>query len=602
MKKSVWSIALLCCFASAYPQITDNKYLDATKFASGSGWSIGIKRFDADITLDSTVMYKEKYPMQIKQYRVAGFYAVLNGVLYNSFLLPSVDSDSLTISISCKSQGLKKAYMVMSGINEQEKLLYSDTLSINGWDDWHTFSKNVSLRNVSMLELAIVFNGNDTLRFEKSKDEEFVSQQNLWLDRIEMKVGDKMITGYAMSASTAASLLPKVVFADDSLLTPTFEVPYKDTKIVTFGESVHGSATINEKVIQLLKHGIEYDNRRVILLETSLERMLYVNRFIQGDTAFHLDSIKVYFEQTLYADDKWFDFFSWLKKYNAQTDDKVWMLGIDYNVDYLSPLLDLFEYLATINRIALNSDIVECCKKLLHNRDKLEEILSFFQSHGCFVKELGLLESKIVEHSLQSLIQRSRQSVNPLTLRDDIMFNNLDFLLNLFSQVEDVKFGIYAHFGHANYSSLKNKIISDPPFGALAKQAYNDDYFTIGIFVGGGKTLNNDSGKLWKHTHLQVNSADTFEYWLSQIPGDAFYVPKDSLPSHLMRYRSIGNSPAEFFYLMNPSCRMDGALFMRESKPLKKATFEIDDNRGRFIFRFKKCLDESRREDFGKKL
>ena len=571
------------------------------EFAPGSSWSIGIKRFDADITFDSTAIYKEKYPMQIKQYRIAGFYAVLSGVLYSSFVLPSVDSDSLTISLSCKSQGLKKAYMVMSGISEEEKLLYSDTLSINGWDEWHTFSKNIPLRNVAMLELAIAFSGNDTLRFEKSEDEEFTSLQNLWLDRIEMKVGDKIITGDTMSSSTATFLLPKVVFADDSLLTPTFEAPYKDTKIVAFGESVHGSATINEEVIQLLKHGIEHDNRRVILLETSLEKMLYVNRFVQGDTAFHLDSVKVYFEQTLYTDDKWIDFFSWLKKYNMQTNDKVWMLGIDYNINYLSPLLDLFEYLATINRTALNLDIAEFCKKLLHNRNKLEELLSFYQSHDCFVNELGLLESKIVKHSLQSLIQRSGQRLNPLTLRDDVMFNNLDFLLNLFSQVEDAKFGIYTHFGHANYSSLKNKIISDPPFGALAKQAYGDDYFAVGIFVGEGKTLNNDNDKQWKYAHLQANSTDTFEYWLSQIPGDAFYVPKDFLPSHLMRYRSIGNSPTEFFYLMNPSCRMDGVLFMRESKPLKKATFEIDGDRDRFIFRFKKCLDESRREDFGKK-
>lgn len=588
-------------FVSAKSQTSEKNTLDAMNFALDGGWSVSVKRFDGDITYDSTAMYKGKYPMQIKQNRMAVFYAPLSGVIYNSFFLPSVDSDSLAISLTCKSQGLKKAYMVMSGISVEEKLLYSDTLSINGLNDWHTFSKNVPLRNVAMVEVAIAFKGNDTLRFVKSKDEEYVSQQNLWLDRIEMKVGDKMINEYAMPSPTVTPLLSKEVIPNDSLLSPTFDAPYKNTKIVAFGEAVHGSASIDNEVIQLLKHGIQNDNRRVILLEAPLEKMLYVNRFIQGDTAFHLDSVKVYFEQTLCSEDKWMDFFSWLKKYNAQTNEKVWMLGTDYDYDHLSSLLDLFEYLATVNRTALNPDIAECCKKLLHNRDKQEEILSFFQSHDCFVNELGLLESKIVEHSLQSLIERSSQQVNPLALRDGVMFNNLDFLFHLFSQAEDAKFGIYTHFGHANYSSLETKIISDPPFGVLAKQAYGDDYFTVGIFVGGGKTLNNDNGKQWKYAHLQANSVDTFEYWLSQIPGDVFYVPRDFLPSHLMRYRSIGNSPTEFFHLMNPTSRMDGALFMRESKPLRKSTLEIDGDRNRFILRFKKCLDESRREDFGKK-
>lgn len=180
-------------FVSAKSQTSEKNTLDAMNFALDGGWSIGLKRFDADITFDSTAMYKEKYPMQITQYCIAGLYAPLSGVIYNSFFLPSVDSDSLAISLTCKSQGLKKTYMVMSGISVEEKLLYSDTLSINGHNDWHTFSKNVPLRNVAMVEVAIAFKGTDTLRFVKSKDDEYVSLQNLWLDRIEMKVGDRMI-------------------------------------------------------------------------------------------------------------------------------------------------------------------------------------------------------------------------------------------------------------------------------------------------------------------------------------------------------------------------------------------------------------------------
>jgi len=46
---------------------------------------------------------------------------------------------------------------------------------------------------------------------------------------------------------------------------------------------------------------------------------------------------------------------------------------------------------------------------------------------------------------------------------------------------------------------------------------------------------------------------------------------------------------------------MDGALFIRETKPLKKASLDIVTEHFDFINRFKKCLDKSRELDFGKK-
>lgn len=107
-------------FVSAKSQTSEKNTLDAMNFALDGGWSVSVKRFDGDITFDSTAMYKGKYPMQIKQNRMTVFYAPLNGVLYNNFFLPFADSDSLTISLTCKSQGLKKTYMVMSGISVEE--------------------------------------------------------------------------------------------------------------------------------------------------------------------------------------------------------------------------------------------------------------------------------------------------------------------------------------------------------------------------------------------------------------------------------------------------------------------------------------------------
>lgn len=186
------------------------KLLDMMNFSEKSGWSIALKRFDARVQVDSSSLYKEKYPLQIKQYNIAGFYPILCGMLYNTFILPDVDSDSMTVSLTCKSQNLKSANLVMSGISENEKVLYSDTLSVNGYNDWHTYQKNVSLVDVAMMELNIVFAGKDTLRFLESKEDKIESQQNLWLDRINMKVGDKNIADCPILSSPDIVLSQKM--------------------------------------------------------------------------------------------------------------------------------------------------------------------------------------------------------------------------------------------------------------------------------------------------------------------------------------------------------------------------------------------------------
>jgi hypothetical protein len=591
MKNIVCFIVVLSIYTYVSAQVPDTQIMNCLNFVDIGTWKLDIARFDADSQIDSTVLYKGKYPMQIKQTSYSGFYAILRGGLYNIFPLPSVDSDSMSVSCTCKSQNLKRANLVISGISEREEILYSDTLSINGYEDWHTFHKEVSLRNVAMIKLSLGFTGIESGEFVKLRGEKKDGLQNLWIDRIEMKVNGKMIVDYyPVSRPACAPLSQNNVIVGDSLLSPIFESPFKSKKIVAFGESVHGSETINRKIIQLFRHGIENDDRRLILLELPLEKTLYLNRFVQGDIGFHVDNIKSYLEHTLYSDTAWTDFFIWLKEYNAGTKEKVWLLGIDHENEHLVTELDLFEYLTAINRTAPDYDITEFCKVLLKTRMKIEEKLLIFQSHDCFKNRLGSLESKIVEHCFQLIIQARSRPVLDFVLRDEMMFENLHFLYNHFSQ----KAVVYCHFGHACPSSIGIK----PSLGFLAKRVFGDDYFVVGIFVGGGKTLNNGKKGLTLSL-LRVNEIGTFEDWLSQVQRDEFYVSQVFLPSCLMRFREVGNLAIEVSGLMNPFCRMEGALFIKESKPLKK-NLEKETDSFRFINRYKRCLDESRKVDFGR--
>lgn len=113
-------------------------------------------------------------------------------------------------------------------------------------------------------------------------------------------------------------------------------------------------------------------------MELPLEKMLYVNRFVQGDSAFYIDSIRPYFDQSLYSEE-WVDFFVWLKEYNAKMKNKVWLLGIDYEYEYRFTELDLFEYLVAVNHTASNPYIAEFCRMLLlQEKDSNQKKYLFF--------------------------------------------------------------------------------------------------------------------------------------------------------------------------------------------------------------------------------
>ena len=77
MKNIVCFVIVLCTCTYIHSQTSRKKLLDMMNFSEKSGWSVALKRFDARIQVDSSSLYKEKYPLQIKQYNIAGFYPIL---------------------------------------------------------------------------------------------------------------------------------------------------------------------------------------------------------------------------------------------------------------------------------------------------------------------------------------------------------------------------------------------------------------------------------------------------------------------------------------------------------------------------------------------
>lgn len=579
--------SLYTCFAQQ--QNITKQVSDILSFTPEGEWKKG-KHAAFFMMIDSTQTYKNKHPVQCNQCYIGGVYFMLQGTIYNRLPLPVINEDSMEVSLTCKSQELKRGFLAINGIDEKEEVLYSDTLFFNNCKEWKTFRKNVSLCGVVLLGLTIGIRGNDTIFTAKKNVGRKKSIQNLWLDRIEMKVNGKNITDYTTYPFFAEPPLHK---EDIMMWSDSLPHSFRDKDIVAFGETVHGSENINCTMIRLFMNEIKYGGRKLILLELPLSKMLYVNRFVQGDSAFQIDKISSIIEFSLFSD-AWIDFFRWLKEYNSTTKEKVWILGTDFDVSaYLETELDLCEYLLTINRSLQNSQLRKFAQLILKSKEIHQESIAFFQSQNYFEKELGKQEAQLIQTCLQLIEKVKYEQLS----RDSLMFEQIQVMMELFSSHRPVKAMIYSHLMHVKYTSNNaDQSIISIPFGALCKQHYSDRFFTVGIFTDRGKTLNYHYLKKMEYCLLNQSKPGSLEYWLNQVPLDSFYVPHSLLPTKLLFSRSVGIAPNEMTEWINPSHQMDGILFIKESIPLQKKSLNVSKDNNTFIYRYKKCWDELKNE------
>lgn len=596
MKRCIFVVLIFTILYPCFAQCPIGETItNAINFSSCQTWKMGltssyIARFD------STMKYKNRHPILFSQnypralLGAKEMYLSLQGTMYDIFPLPVINADSVDVSFSCKSQNVKKIFLAIDGINKDEEKIYSDTIFAKCCDEWQSYEKKILSREVSLIRLTIGFNGKDTVYFTK-RNEPYKSIQNIWLDRIELKRnGQNIIDNSLYDCFPKSSLQAEDVMIWKDSLPLTLE----EKAIVAFGESVHGSESINQSMIRMLQHEIKCNKRKLILLEMPLTKMLYINRFIQGDDTFKIEHIKS--SIPTFLSDSWIDFFQWLKEYNSTAKEKVWMLGMDYDVvTILGPQMDLCEYVLTINRSLNNPYLKEFAQLLLTTDGEINNIqksTEFFLEHDCFKKELGKQESQIVYLCLRTIndvtLQRERGTV---ISRDMIMFAHVKELIEKLSFNNIIKTLIYAHLGHVKYGPINVlQPINTPPLGTLCKQFYNNHFCTVSIFIGRGKILSVSRGG-FEETLIKDPYVFSFEYWLDQCPLNCFYVPHSALPTNILFSRIIGTTSFEMIEWLNPSCRMEGVLYIKESTSLNK-TLNITNKSIPFIQRYKKCIDE----------
>lgn len=486
-----------------------------------------------------------------------------------AFLMPVIETAQvMEASLLCKNQGFDTVQVIFSSFNTYGDLLAKDTLKVQNRSDWHESTTIVHIKNVSYVHLTLEVKGNVSNVDKK-----------LWIDKMQLKVCGKCLFEYPLcnlenNYVLDTTRIVKLSFSNSSAFKKIQMLSAK--KIVALGESLHGSATLEESAIQIMKHRVLYCNCKLILLESPLEKILSINRFVLGDENFELDSIANNLDLSLYSENI-LDFIVWLREYNKNVQRKVYLLGMDASsTDPFLFATELFDYFYRINKTNMNASIKKFLWLILTDSNTaMGPILSSLKNDTDFKNNNDALEVKIIEHCWDDWIKVPDYK-NVDASRDSIMYSNVRFMTDLLCNSSETV-TLYSHLEHSCYD--KTHTITNYPqmsYGSLLKKDFGDDYCTIGLFAYQGEVLSIPNKQQMRSLKTKANfikyilepiQSNSLEHLLYKSNLDYLYASVSLLPYTQLYIRCVTNAK-QFVNIIHPMHYMDGIVFVKESEAI----------------------------------
>lgn len=522
-------------------------------------------------SLDSTILKNGKHPLLITQktFKEKKNTNIHCRIIY-SLLLPTINAAYMDISFTSKSQNLDKVLLTFTGIDSHGNKACADTLNATSTNEWSVFKRTTHLNNAVFSRFTIEIQGNNENL-----------EQNLWIDRITLQINGKELSDYALQDMNR-NFRPDI----NKIVPLSFSDPrgynlipeLKNKKIISIGESMHGSGTMAESALHIMKHRILHDNCKLLLFEMPLDTSLGINRFIQGDERFTLEDIAQCLDSYLYPESI-LDFFVWVKEYNKKAKKKVWVSGIDIpamDTNNFVSATNLFSYFYRINKNIINDKIKSFLFFTLINIHGLNDELPALINDTIFYKNNNPIELNIIEHWQKGWTHIKMPNL-VMAARDSLMYSNIRYMTDLICP-SDETVTIYSHLMHSCYNKAYTDYHgSDLSYGSLLRKEYMDDYFCIGLFAQQGETLivhESLSDYNWTILNfipctLQPVRKNSLEYLLQNTGYDYFYSPVALLPQSPIHIR-LGNASTNHLYnIIYPQHCFGGILFIKTSKAMR---------------------------------
>jgi erythromycin esterase-like protein len=392
----------------------------------------------------------------------------------------------------------------------------------------------------------------------------------IWVNKLDLFVDGKNIYDYLPADYSEDFVLKKedVVPLNEE---NSKSLPFMDKRILAIGESIHGTESMNNMAIDIIKNRIEYKNCKLVLIEIPLEYSLYINRYIHGDQDFKLDSIASYSDKTLLSH-SFISLIEWIKNYNLHSEQKVNFLGIDSNVISMKAQVDLFDFFFTLNMGRNNEELAKICTLLLGYKTPLEDIISLFNKNNGFEDILDKNESELARYCLTKAYQNTSSYQN-FIYRDCTMYENTELIMkSLLKANETVT--IFSHWGHSNYLyGQEASDIEGYAFGYYMRNKYKDDYSCISLMAGSGRFVtSNSTFSNFRIASVPAPPTNSLEYHLNQLGFDSCFFSVDKLRCEdVLKFRMIGSADRNGqFRFIAPKVRMDGVIFFKQVSEIHK--------------------------------
>lgn len=519
---------------------------------------------------DSSALVNGKYPLVLEQKNDnhSPYVSLLKVDLQQTFLLSdTLENANIKISINNKCLNMEKLFLKVISLNKHQEIVSTDSVDINNSEQWRKKTLAFGLKNAKFLVVGLDGYSPD-FQDKPSK---------LYLDRISIELNNQdieQISGIDYLEACKPMKLSKDIVVSDSLNADFINnIRLPDTRIIALGETVHGSSSITECVLNIIKENILNNNCRCVILEEDMSMLLKLNLYVSGKLPeksindIEKDLSGIHFNKnTLLC------FLSWLREYNQRTKGtKVRLWGMDSI--FLYERNALFDYFYAFYDIKYN----EVFYPILENIKSLnfkQAILDVTTRSGILENVMGKEEFEKFMYVLEFYKCSSDKGNSPidsylsLRNRDYFMFRNIDyFLMN--HVAKDEKVIMYSHYGHVEKNvTLWVKFPELSSVGYYLNKKYQDQYAVVGIAVGKGEitTRNNyDADKF--HTYkLDFPSKSSLEAMYMMMNKKYVYNLTDYLPANIYRIKSIGNRmlhKEEFYDAVKDGA--DAFTFIRDS-------------------------------------
>ena len=164
---------------------------------------------------------------------------------------------TLTLKLNYKTKDCTNLSLIVSSIGECEQVNSVDTIQLPTTETWNVSTKTLNTKNTYLLNVSIAANGS------KQKD------ANIWISDLDVFVDGKKVVDNPRENKATSNLKKEDVIVWNKTNFDNF--PFIRNRLLGLGETTHGTKTIIDMGVEIMKERILKHQCRLVSFEIPLE-------------------------------------------------------------------------------------------------------------------------------------------------------------------------------------------------------------------------------------------------------------------------------------------------------------------------------------------